>query len=248
MYNARNYLFITLCLLMINLFHTPLPSAEASSDPKELKRLEKENKELNELTEKLKQRLQSLEPTNPINIQDPPWAELHFPSKTVPISEVIEKGAEIPFKKIVDKPDYIRPAYDELWHSTFGRWSYLPYRIHYALHRLFTNYDIGLSNWYDFEHNMGITIPMYQSDEALNLYIVTFQMQVTNIFTKGNQVVVVGKPKRTGVQVVTITTKDINPVNIDDNLLVQLVTPEGYEIDYSLISYVQPDFWEKQGK
>lgn len=73
-------------------------------------------------------------------------------------------------------------------------------------------------------------------------------MQVTNIFTKGNQVVVVGKPKRTGVQVVTITTKDINPVNIDDNLLVQLVTPEGYEIDYSLISYVQPDFWEKQGK
>ncbi|QOR68813.1 hypothetical protein IM538_03965 [Cytobacillus suaedae] len=225
-------LFLTVCVI------TPITKVEATADPNSQK-LEMENEEL-------KQRIKRLEPPEPVNIQDPPWGELSFPSKIFPISEVIHKGTNIPFDVIVDKPEYERPAYNELWHSTIGRWSYVPNRIHFALHRLFANYDIGLSGWYDFEHNMGITIPMFQNEKALDLYIVTFQTRVFNVYTKGNQVVVVGTPQRSGVQVITITTKDLKPFNKKENILIQLATKDGNEIDYSLISYIQPDFWEKQ--
>jgi hypothetical protein len=242
---ARNYLLILLYLLLINFVVTPTSSAEKSVE-KEINRSEKETEELKELAEQLEQRLIRLEPTDPVNIQDPPWGEIQFPSNVVPVSKVIQKGTKIPYDVIVDKPDYKRPAYEKHWHSTVGRWSYVPNRIHYALHRLFTVYDIGSSNLYDFEHNIGLSIPMFQDEEALDMYIVAFQTQVTNVYTEGNQVVVVGNPTRNGVQVITITTKDVNPINKKENILVQLATHGGHEIDYSLISYVPPDFWAKQ--
>ncbi|QCR34436.1 hypothetical protein C1N55_07195 [Lysinibacillus sp. SGAir0095] len=188
-----------------------------------------------------------MEPAQPENLQDPPWEKLQFPSKTLPITEILHKGTKIPFDVIVDKSDYVRPSYEKHWHSSVGggRWSNVPMRVHYALNRLFTTYDIGVSAWYDFEHNIGFSIPMLQDPQALDLYIVVFQTEVTNVYTKGNQVVVVGNPKREGVQVITITTADIKPADKAENLLVQLVTEEGYEIDYSIISYIRPDFWSK---
>ncbi|MEC1722983.1 hypothetical protein [Schinkia azotoformans] len=237
MYIKRSCLIILILFLTV-CFITPITNVEATVDQNS-KKLEMENEEL-------KQRIKKLEPPVPVNIQDPPWGELSFPSKIKPISEVIHNGTKIPFDLIVDKPEYERPAYNEQWHSTIGRWSYVPNRIHFALHRLFTNYDIGLSGWYDFEHNMGITIPMFQNEKALDMYIVTFQTQVTSVYTIGNQVVVVGTPQRNGVQVITITTKDLKPFNKKENLLIQLATKDEHEIDYSLISYIQPDFWAKQ--
>lgn len=244
MYNNRKFVIIFQCLLIIVLVWTP--DAKADERLNDQNSNEKENIELKEQIDNLKHRLKRLEPAEPINIQDPPWGNLPFPRKVIPIRDIIKRGPNIPFDLIVDNPEYQRPAYDEIWHSTVGRWSYVPNRIHYALHRLFTNYDIGLSGWYDFEHNLGINIPMFQNEEALDMYIVAFQTDVTHVFTKGNQVVVVGKPKRHGVQVITITTKDLSPLNKDENILVHLTTQDGYEIDYSLISYVQPDFWAKQ--
>jgi len=87
----------------------------------------------------------------------------------------MEKGTKIPFDVIKNIPDYKRPVYEKHWHSTVGRWSYIPTRIHYALHRLFTNYDIGLSNWFDFEGNLGIyNIPIFQNETALDLYYCCF--------------------------------------------------------------------------
>jgi hypothetical protein len=241
MYITRNCLSILLCILIITYFLTSLSYREASVEG--LKTFEKENEELKE---KLRQRLKRLEPSPPENLQDPPWGEMQFPTKVVRVSEVIKGGTKIPYRVIVDKQNYKRPAYEEHWHSTVGRWSYLPNRVHFALHRLFTNYDIGLSNWYDFEHDIGITVPMFQNEKALDLYIVSFQTQVKNVYTKGNQVVVVGNPNRNGVQVITITTRDVKPTNENENILVQLATQDGYEIDYSLNSYFQPDFWAKQ--
>ena len=69
-----------------------------------------------------------------------------FPIKYRATSKVIENGTKIPFEVIANKTDYKRPAYEEHFrYDTTGRWSYIPNRIHYALHRLFTNYDAGLS-------------------------------------------------------------------------------------------------------
>lgn len=232
---------------LLNYTIIPLSIADAAGDS-QFKKLEKENSELKEQIEQLRQRLKKLEPHESENIQDPPWGKQSFPSKVEPIAKIIHKGTKIPFEVIVDKPDYVRPAYENHWHSTSsgGRWSYVPTRIHYALHRLFTNYDIGLSGWYDFEHNLGISIPMFQDEKSLDLYIVAYQTEVTDVYTKGNQIVVVGNPKRNGVQVITITTADLNPSNTEENILVQLSTQMGHEIDYSIISYIPPDFWAKQ--
>lgn len=248
MYIIRQYLMIILSLILVNYIINPVSNVEATVIPQDLRKLQEENEKLKATIEELKQRINSLEPSQPKNLEDPPWEKLQFPSNTLPITEIIHKGTKMPFDVIVDKPDYVRPSYEKHWHSSVGggRWSNVPMRVHYALNRLFTTYDIGISAWYDFEHNIGFSIPMFQDQQALDLYIVVFQTEVTDVYTKGNQVVVVGNPKREGVQVITITTADIKPTNKKENLLVQLVTEQGYEIDYSIISYIRPDFWAKQ--
>ncbi|TQR28795.1 hypothetical protein C7Y47_19735 [Lysinibacillus sphaericus] len=230
---------ITLCMISLILINLSIVS---SFDAKELSRLNG----LKAQIKGLENRLKSLEPIKPQTIADPPFPELSPPSKFVTLSQVIENGNTIPYEVIVNNPGYKRPAYEKYWHSSIGRWSYVPTRIHYALHRLFTNYDIALSEWYDFEQNMGFTIPMFHNKTDLDLYIVVFQTDITAVYTLGNQVVVVGKPRRTGVQVITIKTSAIHPSNTEESLLVQLSTQAGEEMDYTLISYISPDFRLKQ--
>jgi hypothetical protein len=239
------YVIIFSVLLAIFLFHV-------SSNAEQSVNLHIENTDQpNKRAEELEKRLKRLEPPEPVNMIRLPFeaeAEKRYPSQTVPISEVIGKGTKIPFNLIKNTADYKRPVYEKLWHSTYGggRWSYIPTRIHYALHRLFTQYDIGLSNWYDFEHDMGFPVPMFQDERSLDLYIVAFQTAVNDVYTIGNQVVVVGDPKRNGVEIITIKTGDVHPANKKELLLIQLSTPSGNEMDYSLINYEPPDFWLKQ--
>lgn len=221
-----------------------------ADEPVELKIKKLENKveEFRKLAEERGKRLERLEPSEPKDIEDPPSGEEVFPSKVMPISKIIDKQNKISFNVIVDKPNYKRKAYEQHWHSTEagGRWSFIPTHVHFALHRLFTIYDIGLSNWYSFEQDIGLSIPMFQNEKNLDMYIVAYQTEITDVYTKGNQVIIVGNPKRNGVQIVTIKTKDIQPINKEEPLLVQLATKAGNEIDYSLISYAPPDFWLKQ--
>ena len=203
-----------------------------------------------ERIQELEQRLDILEPPEPTTILDSPFpfekgTEVHFPTDVIPISEVLKEGTKIPFKVIKSEPNYIRPIYEEDWHSTTGRWSYIPSRIHYALHRVFPFYAIGISAELDFTQNVGISFPTDMNETDLDLYIVVFQTNITDVYTKGNQVVVVGTPKRTGVEVISIKTADIHPSNKEKLLLVQLAT-NGAELDYSLINYEAPDYWLKQ--
>lgn len=204
-----------------------------------------------EQLEKLEFRLKQLEPPEPVTIVKSPEeaaAEPHLPEDIIAIPRVIHEGAAIPFQIIKNDPDYHRPVYEKHWHSTYGggRWSYMPRRVQFALHRLFTTYDIGLSSQYDFQQDVGIQFPLFQNKTDLDLYIVAFQTEITAVYTKGNQVVVLGTPKRDGVQVVTIKTGDLYPSDPNKALLIQLSTPQGDELDYSYIGYVEPDFWAKQ--
>jgi hypothetical protein len=245
MSKIRNGYVITFSIVLTFFVFYTTSNAEVSANP-----LIENRDEPIKRVEELEKRLKRLEPPEPVNIIEFPFeaeVEKRYPSQTISISEVMEKGTKIPFDVIKNIPDYKRPVYEKLWHSTFGRWSYIPTRVHYALHRLFTNYDIGLSNWFDFEGNLGIyNIPMFQNETSLDLYIVVFQTAVTDIFTKGNQVVVVGNPNRKGAEVITIKTGDVHPADKKKLLLVQLATPSSNEIDYSLINYEPPDFWLKQ--
>ncbi|MGE7696140.1 hypothetical protein ACQKNC_18860 [Lysinibacillus sp. NPDC094177] len=230
---------ISLCMITLILFNLNIVSSYDAEEPNRFYGLKAKIKGL-------ENRLNSLEPIKPQTIADPPFPELSLPSKFDTLSHVIENGAKIPYDVIINNPGYRRPAYEEYWHSSIGRWSYVPTRIHYALHRLFTNYDVALSDWYDFEQNMGFTIPTFQHKTDLDLYIVTFQADIIAVYTLGNQVVVVGSPRRIGAQVITIKTSAIHPTNNEESLLVQLSTQAGEEIDYSLISYIPPDFRLKQ--
>ncbi|HWL24950.1 MAG TPA: hypothetical protein VNR38_14585 [Ureibacillus sp.] len=208
------------------------------------------DKNENNRIQELEQRLESLEPSDPTTILDSPLpfekgTEEHFPTDILPISEVLKEGTKIPFQTIKSEPDYIRPIYEEHWQSKYGRWSYMPSRIHYALHRIFPFYAIGISAEYDFKHNVGIGFNTEMNETDLDLYIVIFQTDITEVYTKGNQVVVVGTPKRTGVEVISIKTGDLNPSNKEKFLLIQLAT-NAAELDYALIGYTPPDFWLKQ--
>ena len=208
------------------------------------------DKSEHERIHELEKRLDFLEPPEPTTILDSPFSfekgtEMHFPTDVIPISEVLKEGTKIPFKVIKSEPNYIRPIYEEDWHSTAGRWSYIPSRIHYALHRIFPFYAIGISAQLDFTQNIGISFLTDMNETDLDLYIVVFQTNITDVYTKGNQVVVVGTPKRTGVEVISIKTADIHPSNMEKLLLVQLAT-NGAELDYSLINYEAPDYWLKK--
>lgn len=241
MLKAKKKVIICFSMILYLFLYSHSPHSKASEVTGEDKRIQE-----------LERRLDNLEPPQPTSIIDSPFpfetgTEVYFPTDIIPISEVLKQGTKIPFKTIKNDSNYIRPIYEEQWHSTYwgGRWSYMPSRIHYALHRLFTFYDIGLSGELNFQQNIGITFPTFQNETDLDLYLIVFQTDVTGIYTKGNQVVVVGTPKRTGVKVLTIKTGDLQPSNKEKYLLVQLAT-NGGELDYSLINYQPPDFWFKQ--
>lgn len=191
------------------------------------------------------QRLMSLEPESPQNINDPPWGEESFPSKTYPIKEIIEKGKEIPLEFVYDNPNWKRQSYKWYWHSTIQRWSYVPNRIHYAMHRLFTTYPTASAH-YDFIHELGIADESKQwttTGKGVYDFIETVVMQakVEKVITYGNQVVLIARPQRNGLQVLKIPTNKIEPINPKESILFQLTTEQGDEIDYSLLGYIKKD-------
>ena len=81
-----------------------------------------------------------IEPETPRNIDDPPFGELPSPTETASANEVIQSGTEIPLQFAYDNPEWKRQAYKSYWHSSTGRWSYVPNRIHYAMHQIFVTY------------------------------------------------------------------------------------------------------------
>lgn len=243
MHRIKRFFSLITILITFNFFISQFHNVKAVVSDESIQSLKEEIDKLKETISKLQIRLHYLEPKTPQTIQTERFEQIPYPSKINEIKTIMIQENIIPFQTIINRPEYIRPIYHKDWHSTIGRWSSIPSNIRTAQHRLFTNYDIGLSNWYDFIHQMGFEIPMFQSEKELDLYIVTFNTEVTNIYTKGNQIIITGIPKRNGVQVNTITTKDLKPFNKHEFLLIQLVTPDGYEIDYTLESYVEPDYW-----
>ncbi|MDQ0899332.1 hypothetical protein [Paenibacillus sp. V4I7] len=194
---------------------------------------------------KLAERLKRLEPDEPKDIADPPFGQRAFPSKLKSPQELIRNGKQLPYKVLLDKPDWERPAYKSYWHSSVsGRWSYVPNRLHYAQHRLFTTPTAALSNYYDFVHNLGL------SEELINvksqpqdadrerfigqIMVVVMQAKIEKVLTSGNQVVIVARPQINGVQALTVNKVDMKLDNPKEAVLFQLVTPESDEIDFSL--------------
>jgi hypothetical protein len=194
---------------------------------------------------KLAERLKRLEPEEPKDIADPPFGQRALPSKLKPPQEIIRDGNNLPHKVLLDKPDWQRPAYKSYWHSvSSGRWSYVPNRIHYAMHRLFSAPTAALSNYYDFVHNLGLdeelaniqAQPQNADRERFigQIIVVVMQAKIEKVITRGNQVVIVARPQRNGIQALTVNKTDMKLDDPNETILLQLVTPEGDEIDYSV--------------
>lgn len=187
-----------------------------------------------------------VEPDVAVNLDDPPFYQAPMPETILPIEEILDKGVEIPILYVYNDLTWIRQAYKYYWHSSYQRWSYVPNRIHYAMHRLFATY-VTASVYYDFTHNLGIAdeatgFKQYSSASPYDhIELAIMQSEVKSIYTYGNQIVVVASPQRTGLQVIPIPLEYIKPLNDDKNLLIQLVTSCGEEIDYFLIGLVKKD-------
>ncbi|SEB45825.1 hypothetical protein [Paenibacillus sp. GP183] len=196
---------------------------------------------------KLEERLKRLEPDVPKDITDPPFFQSPFPLKVKPAQDIIKNGRNLPYKVLLDKPNWQRPAYKSFWHSSVsgGRWSCVPNRIHYAMHRLFTAPTAALSNYYDFIHNLGLdeelanvqAQPQNADRERFigQIIVVVMQAKIERVITRGNQVVLVARPQRNGVQALTVNKMDMRLDNPNEAVLFQLVTLNGDEIDYSLL-------------
>jgi hypothetical protein len=186
-------------------------------------------------------RLRQLEPEIPHDVASTHLHEIPLPTPVYSIQEVFDHGKSIDYKLAYNAADWVKPAYKTYWHSTTsdGRWSYVPRRINYAMHDIFTTYATA-SIYYDFIHDLGINDEsryfQYDPSKPLEtIMVVTMKSKIQEIITHGNQVVVVVEPSRTGLQVFPISHEALKQTDKNSSLLFQLVTPDGYEIDHSLI-------------
>ncbi|EHQ61046.1 hypothetical protein PDENDC454_17328 [Paenibacillus dendritiformis C454] len=181
-----------------------------------------------------KQQLENLEPASPVTLPNPPFQQSQPPENLLPISDVLKKGKPIAYDVIADLPQWNRPSYLPYWHSTYGRWSYVPNRIHFAKHRLFTS-PTNASALYDFIHNVGIVKEMENAYHQLSslqldkILVVVMNTEIKKIRFHNRQVVIEGKPVHSGLNIVTID----NPAP-GKSIYFQLSTSTGDEIDYSI--------------
>ncbi len=193
-----------------------------------------------------------IEPPTPQDIDDPPFHEPPLPSQQLPVSEVLEKGEDIPLQFAYNDPDWKRQAYKSYWHSSTGRWSYVPSLLHYAMHRLFVTYPTA-SIFYDFIHELGIaeesdSFTMPSDSPFENIILLVMQTKVEKIVALGNQVVVVGRPSLTGLQALLIPVKELKPNDTNESILFELATSEGDAFDTATLFYatdLQTIFWSK---
>lgn len=162
---------------------------------------------------------ENTEPITPVNIDDPPFSALTLPENEVPIKTVMSRGKEIPVDFIYNNPNWQRQAYKDYWHSSYSRWSYVPNRIHYAMHKVFATYPTA-SIYYDFRHNLGIAEEILDFRQYITssmspykyLEVVIMNTSIEKIYTYENQVVIVGKPQRYGLQAIIIPVDEIKPI------------------------------------
>lgn len=198
--------------------------------------------------EKLQGILSSILPIEQKVIYENPYRLYHgktFTETTVPLLELMDKGKEIHFKQLHYIDQYKRPMYDSGWRSFyFRRWLYLPYKIANAHHRMFI-FPFGASSNFSFAGQQGIR--NFSVDFHRNINLLIYNFHVEDIKLYNNQVALIGEPKREGMQVVSIIQDDLlnQGVNTKD-LLFQLTTPKGYEIDYIVGKVTNYDYMMEQ--
>lgn len=236
-------LVIVIAFLVFALaYHEP----QVSIKPVRESQLDETQKLLRE-NQGLRERLARLEPVTPVKI-----VTAHKPSTTaytLPAISVMAEGTMIPFTTVYHDNTWVRPDYEPYWHSNTGQWSNLPGRIRSSYHRLFVTLGTK-SLWNETIHESGIAELADQMKLSLDknhpgdtIAVVALQHEIFDVVVLNNQVILIGAPSRTGVQVLAIQKQDLvqsisgelEAQNASQEYLFQLITPDGYEIDYSSV-------------
>lgn len=167
------------------------------------------------------------------------------PLDVAPIKTVLRKGKDIRVKVLYYEPLYLRPLYDPNWKSgSYRSWSSFPSRIFDAQHHLFTLYLGGSSN-YDVFNELALGDVAFTYDKFRDKICIIYNFTVEKITVYGDQVVLTGLPSRTGLQVIGINQNDtLAPITTSKDYLIQLVTPDGYEIDHLLTDFFTYEYWK----
>ena len=146
--------------------------------------------------------------------------------------DVLGKGEDISFDIILSNPDYKRPLYSPRWKGAYYRsWLYLPYKNAEARHKLFI-FPLGGSANYDFTGSLGLEKAVF-IDAHRKINFLVYGFDVRKIRRLGEQIVLAGKPSRTGVQIISVVQDELLESSVDESeYLFHLVTPFGYELDY----------------
>lgn len=252
--HARLLIFVTAAFLLAGAFSVAVLFPRAAPvydgmDEQEITALEKENS-------KLRQILKSIVPENDQALYEDPYrnrfvnAQGYSPPvfETFPLPEVLKKGEDVHYSLLADKPGYLRPLYDPGWKDAFYRgWLYLPEKNINARHRLFI-YPFGGSSIYDFTGTLGMEDGT-TVDYHRNINLLIYGFTVENVKYYKNQVALVGEPLRKGCQIISIVQNDLLPDGIDTrDILLQLATPQGYEVDFAYGNVIRYEYLTKQIK
>ncbi len=218
------------------------------------------NKEVLEDNQKLKNLLDSLmhqeqkiiyEKDNRIG-----YNNAHFstpsPLSTFKLNKVINQGVEVKFKILYNEPLYLRPLYNPDWKSTFYRgWLDLPVKNMESRHKIFA-FSIGGSANYDIFGSLGYC-PKYPPtapiDNHHNINFLIHGFNVKSVKVYENQAALIGEPKQTGAQIVSIIQNDLLPEGVDTkDFIFQLSTPKGYEVDFLRYNIIRYEYLMQQIK
>jgi hypothetical protein len=190
------------------------------------------------------EKLNLLEPSEPKIIYDyemmPDRDISKFGEKVSPISLVQKKGSTLPFVTVFKDLNWQRPVYTPYWHSSSWRWSYVPRNMAHQRHIVYS-YQGGLSWWYDLSSYLAMPAeadgpsPIHKYAFTIKypyvVRLIVFNFDVKSIKYYKNQILFSGEPLRKGLTLVDFDTIAIP----DSKKLLQLATPEGYEIDYLIL-------------
>jgi hypothetical protein len=220
---------IAVYLLTTNISHWKDIQVTATSKSEEAEALVKENEHLRLTIETILPKEQKVLYENPYRL----YGDSKENIKTTSLPEVVDKGKVLQFNVSYKIPEYLRPIYDPSWVMTYYRgWIDLKFKTEEARHRLFT-FSLGASANYDFTGRLGFEgSPKVDAHRNINFLIYHFEVECVKQLD--HQIALVGRPRRTGVQVIALNKDDLFPENKGaGDFLVQLSTPAGHEIDFS---------------
>lgn len=142
-----------------------------------------------------------------------------------------EKGKKIIFKTHYQNIQYKRPIYDPMWkQNAEQQWSYMPTQVCENLHNVFIiPEDQGKKT--DLLGRLSLH-EKYQTVKNTEVGFLIYNLTVKEVILYNNQLIMMGELSRTGAEIISINKENLLA---EKKYLVQLATPDSYELDYAII-------------